>query len=315
MKLLSGIFLALIGSCVLISRFGHAGWTEFITSYIPVYAILSLAILIIAGLNRHWLHCAGAAIIAAMALLPIMHEWSASRTSGQPAPSNPAQTITLVTHNLAKANADVEATLDILLNSDADILLLQESHGKAAALLPALNERYPWHSKCPGTCEYAIYSRLPLSPVQWKFRDKAKGERIGPALMWAYVMPEKGPKFPIISFHMTWPGEEQDRQRQELAAVLQPLSRENPILAGDFNLTPWGSGMRYLESDIAPMRRLTHMKFSFPARVKGRAWPIPLLPIDHIFAGPGWQLVSIERLPRTGSDHYPIKAVLRLSGE
>jgi vancomycin resistance protein VanJ len=38
--------------------------------------------------------------------------------------------------------------------------------------------------------------------------------------------------------------------------------------------------------------------------------PFPFLPIDQLFAGPGWAMRSVERLPRTGSDHYPLRVRL-----
>ena len=36
----------------------------------------------------------------------------------------------------------------------------------------------------------------------------------------------------------------------------------------------------------------------------------PLLPIDHLYAGPGWATVSVRRGPPLGSDHYPLVVTL-----
>jgi endonuclease/exonuclease/phosphatase (EEP) superfamily protein YafD len=79
------------------------------------------------------------------------------------------------------------------------------------------------------------------------------------------------------------------------------------VLAGDFNLTPWGVAMRDLDAELRPMQRATHATFSFPARWHWWAFPAPVLPIDHLYAGPNWTVVSTQRLSRTGSDHYPIR--------
>ena len=38
--------------------------------------------------------------------------------------------------------------------------------------------------------------------------------------------------------------------------------------------------------------------------------PFALLPIDHVYAGPGWRTVRAERGPRLGSDHYPVIVTL-----
>jgi endonuclease/exonuclease/phosphatase (EEP) superfamily protein YafD len=38
--------------------------------------------------------------------------------------------------------------------------------------------------------------------------------------------------------------------------------------------------------------------------------PVPLVAIDHIYAGRAWRLVELRRGPNIGSDHYPIIASL-----
>jgi endonuclease/exonuclease/phosphatase (EEP) superfamily protein YafD len=48
--------------------------------------------------------------------------------------------------------------------------------------------------------------------------------------------------------------------------------------------------------------------FSWPATRS----PIPILPIDHLYAGPAWRTVNVERGPHLGSDHYPLVATLML---
>ena len=35
-----------------------------------------------------------------------------------------------------------------------------------------------------------------------------------------------------------------------------------------------------------------------------------VLPIDHVYAGPGWRTVSVQRGPKLGSDHYPVIVTL-----
>jgi endonuclease/exonuclease/phosphatase (EEP) superfamily protein YafD len=87
------------------------------------------------------------------------------------------------------------------------------------------------------------------------------------------------------------------------------------ILAGDFNEVPWSAAMRRLEDDIRPLRRITRAALSYPALIDEREWPLPLLPIDHIFVGPGIAVESVRILPATGSDHLPILAELALGSD
>jgi endonuclease/exonuclease/phosphatase (EEP) superfamily protein YafD len=84
------------------------------------------------------------------------------------------------------------------------------------------------------------------------------------------------------------------------------------ILAGDFNSTPWSFARREDDRRFGLIRRDRAM-WSWPAEFVGPHGfqaPFPFLPIDHIYAGPGWATVSVSRGPRLGSDHYPLIAVL-----
>jgi endonuclease/exonuclease/phosphatase (EEP) superfamily protein YafD len=108
----------------------------------------------------------------------------------------------------------------------------------------------------------------------------------------------------------------QARQIQGLIAALDQGEGRRTILTGDFNLTPWSFRLRRMDESlqrVASLRRLTRGLANWPARLpqlRGAAWPMPLIGIDHLYAGPDWKLVSLKRLPATGSDHYPVEVVL-----
>ena len=88
--------------------------------------------------------------------------------------------------------------------------------------------------------------------------------------------------------------------------------RERTIVTGDFNSDALvvpppqvGRGVRRWRAATgrcSPGRR-------HPASTC--AWlAVPFLPIDHVYAGPGWATVSVTRGPKLGSDHYPVVAIL-----
>lgn len=84
------------------------------------------------------------------------------------------------------------------------------------------------------------------------------------------------------------------------------------IIAGDFNSTPWSFARRRDDRDFGLIRR-TRALFTWPAEKISHnrlPAPFPYLPIDHVYAGPGWATVSVERGPRLGSDHYPVVVTL-----
>lgn len=220
------------------------------------------------------------------------------------------RTVTIVTHNVRVDNLRPAETVVMLGGFGADILLLQETDGSVGPLLRSLARRYPFSSQCGQRgCSLAILSRWPIVRTHYRIRG-ATGRPIGPPLVWATIAPPDLPPFDVVSIHLPWPlpAAVQAARRAELAGAIGRLATDRLVLAGDFNLTPWSVAMERLDRDLAPLTRVTRATWSFPARFGGgAAAPFPILPIDQLLAGPGWAVRSVERLPRTGSDHYPLR--------
>ena len=62
----------------------------------------------------------------------------------------------VVSHNVSVRNRDPLGTVNALLASDADILMLQESDGTVRPYLERLTARFPYHTPCPRRCSLAI---------------------------------------------------------------------------------------------------------------------------------------------------------------
>jgi endonuclease/exonuclease/phosphatase (EEP) superfamily protein YafD len=76
------------------------------------------------------------------------------------------------------------------------------------------------------------------------------------------------------------------------------------VMAGDLNTTPWARGLWGAEQ--AQMRRAGLAVPTWP-----NAWGgLSMLPLDHVLASPGWQLLDAQTGPDLGSDHRPV--VVRL---
>lgn len=89
------------------------------------------------------------------------------------------------------------------------------------------------------------------------------------------------------------------QQLRRLARALQALGDGPPtVVAGDCNF--WATGVRRL----MPGWRLA---------VRGRTWPArwPHSQIDHVLVSPGIEVLEREVLPDIGSDHRPVRVVLR----
>lgn len=154
-------------------------------------------------------------------------------------------------------------------------------------------------------------------------------ERVGhrsPARLWAQIrpgmmtdvrirLPGSAMVIPVATVHLArgqLPGPDQ-RQRDRLATAMRQGDGDALILAGDFNLVPWSARMGVLDGQLEPLVRATAIS-SWPARVGEQPFPMPFVPIDHLYAGPGWAVAAVQRLERTGSDHYPIAVDLIWQG-
>jgi endonuclease/exonuclease/phosphatase (EEP) superfamily protein YafD len=123
-----------------------------------------------------------------------------------------------------------------------------------------------------------------------------------------------GGRFTALTTHYTWPTwvHAQEWQRAELVRLTRRFPRDDLIVTGDFNLTPWSKALREQDARLG-LRRRTRAMFSWPvvaSRYRIRP-PVPLLPIDHVYAGAAWRTVSVQRGPKLGSDHYPVIVTLQ----
>jgi len=199
---------------------------------------------------------------------------------------------------------------DWIAAQQADFVLVQESDDLTPALTRRLLTSYPYKASCasPSRCPVMILSRRPPLASEGYWRPVhplplTRGRYAG----------QKGP-IGLIAVHMTWPlpAGPQAYHRDGLVKVASGLDRDTLIIAGDFNSTPWSFSLRRLDRRLGMPRR-TRALPSWPAGKFSRylpAAPVPLFPIDQLYAGRQWRTVSVDRGPAVGSDHYPVVTVL-----
>lgn len=213
--------------------------------------------------------------------------------------------IKLIQLNAWRENQDPEGTVKWLLAQDADVIVLEEVN----AVGPLLKLRSAYYATCDG-CTVMIFSKTEPVVLDIPTPDD---RRLRPPSAGVTLHDARG-DFTIIGTHYAWPvhGQLQQSQGRGVARLLAQFPNERLILAGDFNSTPW-SFSRRREDAMFGLERRTRGLFTWPAREvprRGGGTPFPLLPIDHVYAGPGWRTVKVERGPRLGSDHYPVIVTL-----
>ena len=249
---------------------------------------------------------AGLGLIGALASVALIAP-EILRTPEPEAPATTPNQIKIIQFNTWGRNQDLIGTVRWIENQHADIIVMEECDGPIRELLMAGGH---YHIS-RGMLGVAIFSRAPpshkpffLGPPWEDWPGIARATFTAP-----------GGDFSVVGLHLTWPTQSwQKTQRRRVAEMLGRYDKNRLVVIGDFNLTPWSFALLHQDQDWG-LRRLDKAMFSWPARPfwRGRiASPVPLLPIDHVYVGADWQMISINRGPRLGSDHFPVVVTLAL---
>ena len=220
---------------------------------------------------------------------------------GAPTAAAGPHAIRIVQYNALKSNLDVVREVDWLLSQRADIITIQEIRPDLAGELLA---RTSW-AEPTVYGDVAIFSRLP------RIAEAPPRRAAGSSLVIvhaAYAHP--GGRIDVATLHLDWPtSRAHHRQQRDVAPFVRQRPAQRMILTGDFNAAPWSAALRRADTEMGLVRR-DRALLTFPADRRGFRWPYPVLAIDHVYAGPGWATVRVERGPRLGSDHYPVVVTL-----
>ena len=227
------------------------------------------------------------------------------RSTGPHAPAHAPDQLKIVQFNVWHENPNPEAILDWLDRERPDIAVIEENSSHFRKALTARDRG--WSVACL-QCEVMILSRQPALSV-----DNARhGPRDTPGPLTHAIYNDRRGAFEVIGVHNAWPTDtDQQPQERRLAAFIDGRPRERLIVTGDFNSTPWSFQRRHWDQVFGIPRRERAVP-SWPAHnYKQLRWlGLPFLPIDHVYAGPGWATVKVERGPRLTSDHYPLVVTL-----
>lgn len=282
------------------SGFGspRAAFAHLAPLYLSVLAPLAIAVFIrrIAWRRAILLACAVTLVASAMLLAPEF----VRPTGAKAAPGRPGQ-IKVIQLNALRDNADVGRVADWLISERPDIVTVSEARRDLRDLLVT---RAGWRT-AGGAGTLMIFTPAPY--MRMERPRPARGDRL--VFVNATYASSSGP-IEIMTTHLDRRlGPSVAGQIIALESVVSQRPQDRMILTGDFNATPWSAEIRRLDRSLGLTRRDRALA-SWPAQVAGRAWPLPLMPIDHVYAGPGWATVSVERGPWLGSDHYPIIVTL-----
>ena len=222
------------------------------------------------------------------------------------------ETLKLVQFNVWSDDASNEAKVAWLRKQNPDVIVLEEVADFGAPLLGDLAAVYPNKLTCenrPYRCEVVILSKRP--PIgEGHFSGTGPDQ---PNTTWGRFQGALGP-YLVVATHLDWPTPDGRQQREitALAGELRRFEARDMVLAGDFNSTPWSFSLRRMDR-LSGLTRRTRSMPTWPAhrftRLRLYA-PLPIFPIDQVYAGSDWRTVKVERGPNLGSDHYPVVITL-----
>lgn len=224
--------------------------------------------------------------------------------------------LSLLISNVRYDNREVSALLEVIREADPDVVLLVEPTLWWAERLEVLEENYPHVISRPQENHYGmlLYSRLELVDPKVRFLVEPTIPSIRTGVRLA-----SGEVTTLYGLHTRPPGikksDEPEREDSDLrdAALLQvarevaPLERQPVIVAGDFNDVAWSHTTELFQeiSGLLDPRVGRGLYNTFNAESRFLRYPL-----DHVFASDHFRLVELRRLPKVGSDHFPILAVL-----
>jgi len=214
--------------------------------------------------------------------------------------------IKLISANVLTSNPDAQALLDWVAQEDPDLLILLEVNATWLKKLAPLHGQFPYREDHPRGDNFGIslWSRIPM---------EAKSDWIGEVEIPSILATFQGENaFALFAVHPLPPMNRtmvNSRNRQLQAIGELVVASELPVLvAGDMNTTPWSLAL----SEFKTQTNLHPARTSWVS-----TWPVamPLLgiQIDHVLVSEKLQVVSCERGPDIGSDHWPLLTRFRVA--
>ena len=256
---------------------------------------LSLVVILLAL----WLWWAEALKLAMVCLLAGSTSAAALLSYALPGTAAPG-TYTLYQKNLLFKAWPRQPLADDILASGADIVTLQEVSTHNRQYMRSLFEAYPTQVICPSRAGFDVAILTRFEQVEGGADCGAGG---GLALL--QVRLPQGQTVWIASLHLLWPWPY--GQPEQLRRLLPRLSAlEGPvILAGDFNMVPWGASVARI-AQATGTERIGPAHDTFP-----HFRPLLPLPIDHVLLPAGSAGLVLMR-DQLSSDHHGLLASFSL---
>lgn len=216
--------------------------------------------------------------------------------------------LSLLIANVKMTNRKAQPLIDLIEAKKPDLILAMEINEWWNQQLKVLENEYPYSHHTINSVTYGmvLFSKFPLERVEV---DYLQNENVP---SFESTISLSGGKY--ISFHSVHPvpptsfEDLPDNEGQQEDAFLKVgkkvIDRKFPtIVAGDFNDVVWSQvdALTGTENILYDLRVGRGFYNSYNANNILNRWPL-----DHVFVTEEFRFKTMERLPKIGSDHFPI---------
>ncbi len=286
--------------------------TELLSHFGTEYLILFLLYGLRFATTKRWKLAATALLLACWPAYYIAPFYLPAASA---APADKGHHITLLQWNVYSKNNEMNRVINVLSESGADILVLQEIHPSWQRALDRLKRHYPYVA---GETEryrsgLAIFSRYPVRDDHYDwFADRKRAllhaEIVYPGLPEPLIVYTAHPISPVLP-------ERWHRRNNHLQMSADIINRDTSryiLFAADINTSPFNTHYRAFDRQIAlrnAQKGLGWLNSWSPVRLAN--WLSSVF-IDHTYVSDAITPVTRETLGFFGSDHQAILAKYRM---
>lgn len=223
--------------------------------------------------------------------------------------------LSIMVANVYMENTEYVRFIKQVKRKNPDILLTLESDLRWQKALRPITRHYPYRVEIPLSNTYGmhLYSQLPLrqDTVRYLLDDDIPSIK-------TYVMLRNEVWIEVQAVHPKPPVPTEDANSKKRDAEIVMIGKDVAeskypvVVVGDFNDVAWSRTTKLFQelSGLLDPRIGRGFYNTFNANYLFLRWPL-----DHVFHSNHFKVVSLERLPYVGSDHFPVYINLNFAPE
>lgn len=294
---LSGLFICVFTLFALLSRLYW--FFELFIHFTLQYAVILFVLIAVALIKKQKTYAVIFLLFCVINTIPVL---SSLKTPPVVATTNHIK-LRMASINVRSSNTQHQRLIDYVKEVNPDIVLLVETNWRWDENLDDIKALYPHSYIRPRWDSYGIslYSRFPLTKKEMVYLNDV------PLPILRVTVKINNQEVDIFGVHFAPPigpgsASYRNRQMKGLQKLLEN-KKENIIVAGDMNTTPWSPHFQDLINT-------NDMKNSLDGHGLGISWPSFFFPlgiaIDHVLVSKNITVQRRQVGRDIGSDHFPV---------